>query len=121
MKVAMKTATFFAALMAALIFSANLSASEILNAHITKLMIDKNHGTIVFIKTDGTSDRTPGAGCHTNASWDYVADLTDATGQEIFSTLLAARASQQEVSLRGKGQSICDLYGNVETLRRIEY
>ena len=125
MKVAMKTATFFAAppapLIAALVFSANISASEILNAHITKLMIDKNHGTIVFIKTDGTSDRTPGAGCHTNASWDYVADLADASGQEIFSTLLAARAGQQEVSLRGKGQSICDLHSGVETLRRIEY
>ena len=101
--------------------SANLSASEILNAKITKLMIDENLGTIVFIKTDGTSDRTPGAGCHTNASWDYVADLADATGLEIFSTLLAARASQQEVSLRGKGQSICDIHSKVETLRRIEY
>ena len=121
----MKTATFLAAppapLIAALVFSANLSASEILNAKITKLMIDKNHGSIVFIKTDGTSDRTPGAGCHTNASWDYVADLADASGQEIFSTLLAARASQQEVSLRGKGQSICDIHSKVETLRRVEF
>ena len=113
----MKTAT----LLTALILSANINASEILNAHITKLMIDKNHGTIVFIQTDGTSDRTPGAGCHTNTTWDYVADLSDATGQEIYSALLAAKASQQEVSLRGKGQSTCDLYGNVETLRRIEY
>ena len=111
----MKTAT----LLTALILSANINASEILNAHITKLMIDKNHGTIVFIQTDGTSDRTPGAGCHTNTTWDYVAGLADGSGQEIFSTLLAARASQQEVSLRGKGQSTCDLYGNVETLRRI--
>ena len=101
--------------------SANVSASEILNSHVTKLMIDKNHGTIVFIKTDGTSDRTPDTGCHINSTWDYVADLTDATGQEIYSALLAAKASQQEVSLRGKGQSTCDLYGNVETLRRIEY
>ena len=101
--------------------SANVSASEILNSHVTKLMIDKNHGTIVFIQTDGTSDRTPDTGCHINSTWDYVADLTDATGQEIYSALLAAKASQQEVSLRGKGQSTCDLYGNVETLRRIEY
>ena len=101
--------------------SSHTKASEILNAHIIKLMIDKNHGSIVFIKTDGTSDRTPGAGCHTNASWDYVAGLADGSGQEIFPTLLAARASQQEVSLRGKGQSICDIHSNVETLRRVEF
>ena len=101
--------------------SANVSASEILNSHVTKLMIDKNHGTIVFIKTDGTSDRTPGAGCHTNPTWDYVANLADATGQEIYSILLAAKTAQQEVSLRGKGQSVCDLYNGVETLRRVEY
>jgi hypothetical protein len=101
--------------------SANVSASEILTSHVTKLMIDKNHGTIVFIKTDGTSDRTPGAGCHTNPTWDYVANLADATGEEIYSILLAAKTAQQEVSLRGKGQSVCDLYNGVETLRRVEY
>ena len=108
-------------LLTTLILSANISASEILSAHITKLMIDKNHGTIVFIKTDGTSNRTPGAGCHTNTNWDYVADLADSSGQEIYSALLMAKASQQEISLHGKGQSVCDIHNKVETLRRIEF
>ena len=109
------------ALLGLLILCLSTEASEILNAKITRLMIDRNHGAIVFIQTDGVSDRTPGAGCHTNSTWDYVSDLTDTAGQEIYSTLLAAKVSQETISLRGKGQSVCDLHSSIESLSRVEY
>ena len=94
-------------LLTAFLLSTNASASEIINAKITKLMVDRNHGAIVFIQTDGVSDRTPGAGCHTNSTWDYVSDLTDTAGQEIYSTLRSKSqpgniiiARQRPISLR---------------------
>jgi len=109
-------------LIIALIFSASLQASEIANTKITKLMIDKNHnlGMAVFIKTDGVANRTLGLGCHDNVSWDYVLDISEEYGKQMYSMLLTARASQKDIKLVGVNQSTCDVYSNIETLRRVE-
>jgi len=91
-------------------------AGSVDNARIIRTMLDKNHSNKVFIKVDNSTVSQPA--CHTNSSWSFVMSLTDPMDKEIYTALLTAAASGKNVKL--VGNDLCDLYGNTETLRRIE-
>jgi len=84
---------------------------------IKKLAISKDNSQMLFIVAEGVKDVTPA--CSENLNWSYVMPLVDETDKQMYSMLLAARASQATVSL--EGNSLCAVWGNVETLVYISY
>jgi len=84
---------------------------------ITRLMIDKVHGNKLFIKVSGTHSEK--LECHTNGTWQFVMPLSQELDKTIYvSMLLAAHASGKKIRLDGNNS--CDVFGSIETLRRIE-
>ncbi|RZI81334.1 MAG: hypothetical protein EOP38_19635 [Rubrivivax sp.] len=86
------------------------------NTTITLLMIDKNHGNKIFIKTSIPHAKgTPS--CHTS-DWDFVMPYDDQLDKAMFALLLASNTTQKPVTLYGTGT--CAIRPDIETLQRTE-
>lgn len=105
---------FGLALVSATLSSAN--AITIDNTMISMIMVDKNHGNKVFVKTSTPHGKgTPT--CHTS-EWDFVFQVDDQTDKNILTLLIAAQNTQRPVSLFGTGT--CISRPDVENLQRVE-
>lgn len=98
------------------IYSLQTQAGKVDDGVITKLAINKNIGNIVFIYTNEAKDTEPQ--CQTNNAWRYVLELQTDIHKSLFSMLLAAKAGGAKVRLNGN--SLCDTFSSVETLRYVE-
>lgn len=92
-------------------------ASEISDTTITRIMIDRSHGSELFIQVAGDPARG-GGHCHINTTWDYVLSMEDELGKQLYSQILTAYAGQKQVKLAGT--DLCDVHSGNETLRRVE-
>lgn len=91
-------------------------SAEIDESAISRLMIDRNHGVLIFIDLD--KGHSSPIACHSSSSWQFVLDISDDLGKQIYSSLLALYASGREGLFAGEGN--CNLYNGIETLRRVE-
>jgi len=86
-------------------------ASDV-TGNILILEIDSDiAGNVAFIQLDHAKSSTPS--CQTNTSWSFVLSLTDATSKNMYAMLLAAKAAQTPVHVRGVGQ--CTVFSSIET------
>lgn len=91
-------------------------AGTVQTGKVTKLAINKDIGSLVFVYTDAAKDSTPA--CHANSNWRYVLSLNSELDRNLFSMLLAAKASGAKVRL--VGSSSCDVFSSIESLRYVE-
>ena len=78
---------------------------------IVNIEIDSDiAGNVVFIQIDTAKTNTPA--CQTNG-WSFVLPLADVTSKNMYAMLLAAKATQMSVRVRGVG--MCDVFSSVET------
>ena len=98
-----------------LLFNANGSA--IMGTTISRMMIDKEYGSMVFIDADGEAKRSKGH-CHSNKSWDFVLLTDDETGKQMYMQLLSAFETNKSMKLVGTKNCIAN--GGIESLKRIE-
>ncbi|ROQ23371.1 hypothetical protein [Gallaecimonas pentaromativorans] len=91
-------------------------ATTMSNVKITTLMMDKSHGNLLFIKTDKT--HTSGSPDCYASSWSFVFQLDGTLADKMYSALLAAKTTNTTITLVGSDS--CELYGGIETLRRLE-
>lgn len=103
---------------ALILLGAQAAASDMRNATIQKMMVDTTHGDKIFIKAAGNIDSLPS--CSTNGTWQYVLPLnTELQKDTMTSMLLSAYMAGKKVRLTGSG--VCDSYGSIETLNRVEF
>jgi hypothetical protein len=94
----------------------SLSASKLSGAKIVGLELRTDYGEYVFIQTDiHTTEADGRAECSTNGIWEYTIRLDTEFRKAMYSTLLAALASQKPVVLRGDGES-CNEFPHIESL-----
>lgn len=93
------------------------NASEIRDTKISKIMMDQQYGTELYIQVEGTPSRNAGH-CHQNSTWDYAISTESEFGKQIFSQVLMAYAAQKNVKLTGN--NTCNVCVSCEDLRRIE-
>jgi hypothetical protein len=93
-----------------------VQASEINNVKITRMMMDSNYGTKLFIQVEGTPARASGH-CHVNGTWDYAVDTSNEFGKQISSQILTAYIVQKSVKMSGSDQ--CTVHSSVEDFKRI--
>lgn len=93
-----------------------VSASEINQATIKRLMLDRVFEGKVFVQLN--KHQSAPIECHDNDHWEYVLDITDDYGKAMYSTLLSLHASGKAGLFRG--DETCSLYHSAETLRRVE-
>ncbi len=95
-----------------------VSAGKTSNAEIDRMMIDEAYGGLIFIRVDGATENMPE--CSTNGTWQYVLSLdTELQRETMTSFLLSAYIAGKKVQLIGK--DVCDKFGSIETLKRIEF
>jgi hypothetical protein len=100
----------------AFFFSFSALGTTLDRATVTSLMLDRGNGHKVYIRLN--SHQVQPVQCHANTSWEFVLDLSDAMGRDMYSSLLTLYATKSP----GKfvGTSMCDLHENIETLQRLE-
>lgn len=96
-------------------FSA-FASSSVDNTTITRVMIDQNYGSIIYVQVAGTLSNSPS--CLTNNTWQYAFDASTTFGKLMFSQVLAAYNSIKTVKIEGAGT--CNNFSTVEDMRRIE-
>jgi hypothetical protein len=80
---------------------------------VTNLEIDSDiAGNVLFIMLDTPKTNPPT--CQTN-SWSFVMSLGDATSKNMYAMLLAAKAAQTPVRVRGIGQCSSTVWSSIET------
>jgi hypothetical protein len=79
-------------------------------------MQDRLYPGELFIQLD--RDQTSPFECHSNPSWEYVLDISDDQGKQMYSSLFTLYSSGKAGLF--KGIDNCSLYNNIETLGRIE-
>lgn len=98
------------------LFSTQVFAGKVDDGVIAKIAINKDIGDIVFIYTNEAKNIDPE--CQSNQSWRYVMEVKTDLEKTMFSMLLAAKSSGAKVRLNGN--SLCDTFGSIETLRYVE-
>ena len=98
------------------LFSFNVfGASTISDVTIKMIGYDKNHPNIIFIRTSKLPSTLERVACHTDTNWNYVLKLSSPLEEKMYTALLAAQASKQNLTLRGSG--LCDApYSVIESL-----
>lgn len=99
-----------------LLISANaLATSTLENVTIKMIGYDKNIPDAVFIKTSTSPLEQTRALCHKDTNWNYVLLLSTPLEQKMYSALLTAQASKQNLTLKGSG--LCNAsYQEIESL-----
>lgn len=96
-------------------------SATVMNTEISKIMIDRGHGNLVFVKAEG-SKANPS--CHANSAWSFVMPLETDNDKAMYSALLSAKVSGKKVTLIGSDS--CEFYSGtsgstgVETLIQAE-
>lgn len=101
---------------AALLLSFSAFGTTLDGATIKSLMLDRGNGHKVYIRL--SSHQPQPVQCHTNTSWEFVLDLSDAMGRDIYSSLLTLYATGKPG--RFVGTTMCEVHDNIETLQRLE-
>lgn len=94
--------------------SGAFSSSSINNAKIQSLGYDKSHNNIVFIRVDKAIESKRKVKCHVNHDWHYTLKISTPFDEKMYSALLAAQASKQNLTLIGSGK--CDAFSQIESL-----
>lgn len=101
-----------------LLLTSYAMASDIQNVKLERLMVDTAHGDKLFVKVSGAAPQGPE--CSINGTWQYVLALdTELKKGTMTSFLLSAYMSGSSDRLIGTDS--CEVYGSIETLRRIEF
>jgi hypothetical protein len=87
--------------------------------HIVEFGLVSTLGNMVFIEVFDYKTNNPSCSTSGPGQWAFVLPLTTPIQQQMYTTLLAARAQGSPVTLVGSG--ICDIYGTVETLTNVLY
>jgi hypothetical protein len=80
---------------------------------VTALLVGRL-GNQVFVKISGSVDSVR---CRTRTDWHYFLDLTSPGAKEIYSALLTAKATNQNVTIQSTGT--CDSTG--QNLEQVAY
>ncbi len=96
--------------------SSSVIAADHDGAIVTELMQDSRYQNFLFIDLDVRQSSL--LGCHDNARWEYVLDMSDENGKSMLSLLLAARMSGEKVNFRDLG--VCAIGNSIPLLGRIE-
>lgn len=100
----------------ALIFSVNVQAEEIVDAKIKRLMLDRSYGGQLFIELDRHQSNP--VECHGTTAWQFILDVSDDLGKQMYASLLAWHTSGKVATF--KGNDLCSLHESIETLHRVE-
>ena len=98
-----------------LISTNTLAASSVENVTIKMIGYDKNIPDAVFIKTSKLPSEQSKVACHTDTNWNYVLLLSTPLEEKMYAAVLAAQASNQNLTLKGSG--LCNAsYPVIESL-----
>lgn len=83
------------------LLAANVNATaDLADVTITTLHFNKALGDFLFIRT---SEAPTVVGCQTDSNWNLVLPIETGLDNKIYAGLLAAKAAQTKVHLRGSG------------------
>lgn len=95
----------------------NAHAAEGRLANISTIMLDKSIGDRLFIELNTTEASS--ATCHKNSRWDFIFTLdNNEVTKAMLSFIVKAQATNEKLLFIGTGN--CNVFNELETLRRIE-
>ncbi|WP_026959402.1 MULTISPECIES: hypothetical protein [Aliagarivorans] len=125
----MRTLRFVACLIGSIVIAASradaldfpVGHSSVADAQITRLMMDEAYPQIVFLQLSDAPDEN--AECHRNSTWHYAIPISSPEGQNMYSALLALKASAGHAFFGGADECVTELPPEIlgiERLARLE-